>query len=1041
MLVRRKQSMRPLAFLVLMVIVGLPASAAKRISVQELDQRLAALRGKPDAETARHFADVELSERPTETTLMRWRTDFPGPLTGQALSLVVDAAAFLDLPSTEIPSMAAPDHETQRHIMALTVDYVSKTIHQLPNLFATRRTSHFEDTPQGYSKGGIVFVPAQPIHFTGTTTNTIAYRDGGEVLDSKPTQPIKSEAVSYGLSTSGEFGPILVTILIDAAHSSLSWSHWENRAPGSLAVFRYSVPAEKSHYEVGYCCISSPGAPAAALQPFHRISGYHGEIAVHPATGSILRVTVQADLNKADPIVRADIMVEYGPVQLGSKIYICPQRSVAISMGQALQTSQLQRTNIVNATREVQYEPGHMQTMLNEVWFEQYHLFGAETRLMLADSGRSTKDIGSVNAPPPEPTASVPPNPPAAVTSDATSPAVEASGTARVAPASPPELQPVPTKSEGSTEGPPAERSAAASFDLPAISGASQERSPIFQASSRAVVVDVVVTKRGDEPVTGLQKEDFQVSEDGKSQSVDFFEEHAKGNQQATSLPPMPPNVFTNRPATPPGDSVNVLLLDSLNTPRSDQVYVHAEVMKFFKSISPGTRMAIFALGSSLRYVQGFTDDPSLLRAALTDSENRVKVDSTPASRTREDDAADADNIKMLETMAGGNRTAGVDAAEKAFSDRAEYQANERVTITLEAFQHLARYLAGIPGRKNLIWFSSTFPVTIFPSGREATVAGGQRAYNQAIRSTADLLTTSQIAVYPVGAEGMIVNRTVDAQADLSEPTNSMAPMADSADVNRARAATITAMEQLASITGGEAIFNTNDLGKAVARAVQNGSNYYTLVYTPTNKNNDGQYRRIDIRLNKANYKVAYRRGYYADNRGQEGSDLAVSDANPLRPLLARGLPSATQVLYGVRVLPSATQPARDAPRAGGNQRLSGSLTRYDVDFMIRWTDVDLQTTPEGTHSGQIQIGLVAYGPNGVPVNWTGAIQKMNLNTATFAAIQRSGIPAHLEIDLPEQELYLTTGVYDWPSRRAGTLEIPLNSSHAQTASGPAKPD
>ena len=114
-----------------------------------------------------------------------------------------------------------------------------------------------------------------------------------------------------------------------------------------------------------------------------------------------------------------------------------------------------------------------------------------------------------------------------------------------------------------------------------------------------------------------------------------------------------------------------------------------------------------------------------------------------------------------------------------------------------------------------------------------------------------------------------------------------------------ARGSKIMAMEQLAADTGGEAILNANDLSHAIARVVQNGSHYYTVIYTPTNKEMDGKYRRIEVKLNGGKYKLSYRRGYYADTAAKDAPDASSSDdaipnADPLRPMLARGMPSAT---------------------------------------------------------------------------------------------------------------------------------------------------
>jgi hypothetical protein len=108
---------------------------------------------------------------------------------------------------------------------------------------------------------------------------------------------------------------------------------------------------------------------------------------------------------------------------------------------------------------------------------------------------------------------------------------------------------------------------------------------------------------------------------------------------------------------------------------------------------------------------------------------------------------------------------------------------------------------------------------------------------------------------------------------------------------------------------------------------------------------------------------------------------------------------------------------------------------------MIRWKDVAFDLRPDGTHHGKIQLALQAYDRDGTAVNWEDVTQKMNVKPDTWTAIQKSGIPAHMEIDLPQKDIYLNTGVYDWGSNKAGTLEIPLSPSHAATAqSAPPAP-
>ena len=91
-----------------------------------------------------------------------------------------------------------------------------------------------------------------------------------------------------------------------------------------MAVLRYLVPQEISHYALSVGVVSGKGgAPQAPA--------YHGEIAVDPATGNILRLTIESELKPPHQIFDSSIEVEYGPVTIGNATYICPVKGVALS--------------------------------------------------------------------------------------------------------------------------------------------------------------------------------------------------------------------------------------------------------------------------------------------------------------------------------------------------------------------------------------------------------------------------------------------------------------------------------------------------------------------------------------------------------------------------------------------------------------------------------------------------------------------------------------------------------------------------------------
>jgi hypothetical protein len=363
---------RWVAILLLLAGSALSCAAAKPVTAEQLEQMLAAAHNASDAQMAAQLSDLTLIERLSPAVLSRCEADLPGPRARQAFMALTDMSAFLELPAAEIPALAKPDSEAQRRMIALTVDYVSKTIHQLPNFYATRVTTTFQDNPSfDESKTSNrrmipdLFIISKPLHPIGRYSAAVLYRKGREEVHADAAQ-----SRAQGLTTSGEFGPILSTSLLDAAQGHLVWSHWEQGAAGPEAVFRFAVPAEKSHYEVTYCCIIKGNGDRVY---YRQLSAYDGEITIDPSNGTILRLSLKATgLKKTDPIVKANILVQYGPVELGGRTYICPLKGIALSLASEVQP-------LLGGQVE-DFPP--LQTSLNDVVFEQYHLYRADSHVL-----------------------------------------------------------------------------------------------------------------------------------------------------------------------------------------------------------------------------------------------------------------------------------------------------------------------------------------------------------------------------------------------------------------------------------------------------------------------------------------------------------------------------------------------------------------------------------------------------------------------------------------------------------------------------------
>jgi VWFA-related protein len=232
---------------------------------------------------------------------------------------------------------------------------------------------------------------------------------------------------------------------------------------------------------------------------------------------------------------------------------------------------------------------------------------------------------------------------------------------------------------------------------------------PAFQVNSNLVLVDVVLSDKA-AAVQGLPQDKFHVYENGVLQKMTVFEEHkAEDGIRVTRYPPFPPGTYSDFPQYKVTSAANVLLLDALNTPLSDQIYVRQQMLEYLKNIPPGTRIAVFTLASRLRIVEGFTTDSSVVAKALSGTggpQQSVVLDPTL-------DQQSSDQMNAMSSM--GASQFALTSMQQFQADLASFQTDLRVQMTLDAMKTLARYLSAIPGRKNLVWFSGSFPLAIEP--------------------------------------------------------------------------------------------------------------------------------------------------------------------------------------------------------------------------------------------------------------------------------------------------------------------------------------
>jgi VWFA-related protein len=572
-----------------------------------------------------------------------------------------------------------------------------------------------------------------------------------------------------------------------------------------------------------------------------------------------------------------------------------------------------------------------------------------------------------------------------------------------------------------------------------------------LHASTQLVVVDVVVTDKNRKPVHGLKQSDFTLTEDNSPQVLNHFEEHtALTVADATKfqeMPKLPPGIFTNYTPDPVNGAVNILLLDTLNTPVKDQMFVRQQLLAYLNSAAPGTRIAIFGLTSRLTILQGFTSDPAVLKAVASKKFGK----SSPLLQ----DAVGSNGIQnsAADDMEDAGMPADTVANVRQFeAETQSYQTQLRVKYTLDAMNQLARYLSSIPGRKNLIWFSGSFPISIFPDTTLSDPFAVAADSSDQFRDTVNLLARSQVAVYPIDARGLFSSAVFDAATSRNYGSQaaqkSGQPSRMQQDLNKFNsdtAAEHSTMSEMADGTGGHAFFNTNGLAQAVAAAIDEGSNFYTLTYTPTNANRNGEFRKIKVQLARQGFNLAYRHGYYADDPAKEPpalkgqpkqstvTDAAVTGATTnaqqtMRVAMMRGSPTPSEILMKVSVFPTgpSTQ-TEDKPAAGNvlSEKISGPFHRYSVNYAIDPTGVTFLRTPDGKIHADFELVIFVFNPEGVLVNRLGTTLHISSTLEEIRKNVAHGIQYGQEISAPSKgEYFFRIAVHDLNRDHYGVVEV-----------------
>jgi VWFA-related protein len=491
-----------------------------------------------------------------------------------------------------------------------------------------------------------------------------------------------------------------------------------------------------------------------------------------------------------------------------------------------------------------------------------------------------------------------------------------------------------------------------------------------LRTNTRLVLVDVVATDSKGQPVPDLKASDLTVLEDGRPQKISGSNfEHSDASSARALQIQLPPSVVTNAPKFQ-SNSLNVILFDAANGDFTEQVYARDQLLKFLNSAALDRPVAIFAMQNQLKLLHDFSTDNKALSAA----------------------------VAKYRPPAKNNNAESMESRASAFATRGDYHTSQRdIENTLNQLNVLAKVLAGYPGRKNLIWLSESFPLMLYPeslgqSGVPSRPHDGDpgssisnlqkinyfKSYAALIKKVSDALMSAQVAVYPVDAGAVGKDDHLASQHT---------------------------MDNMAGSTGGKSFKNSNDLVLGLRSGIEDGSTYYTLTYYPENKNWDGQFRRIQVKSDRANVNLRYREGYYAVDPEKINKQDSEAVAENLSRLLELEAPAATQVIFQAQVQPP-----------------SEKNTKVAVTFHIDPRTVAFEKKDGGVEFAKLSCTVWAYGKDKDKPTMSSGTVNANLSAKDYQQMmQQRFLPCDRELDLKSGTYALRMGVLDRASNKIGT--------------------
>jgi VWFA-related protein len=414
----------------------------------------------------------------------------------------------------------------------------------------------------------------------------------------------------------------------------------------------------------------------------------------------------------------------------------------------------------------------------------------------------------------------------------------------------------------------------------------------VFRSATSLVRFTLVARDGSGRPVTDLTKEEIEVFEDGRPRQVAFLQ-YERGAMRAEPVDSLPAGVFSNRSQYTPGPprSVTAIVLDAVNTAAAQQAVVNGQVLKHLAVIAPASRIALYRLSTHVEVLHDFTEDLASLRARI--ARNDIRLQPSTVDRGNDVDGlaknADEDRRQFI---------AEVVAAERRQATPYNLEVRDRrMAMTLGGLEVLGDHLAGIPGRKNLVWISAAAPML---EQHEDL----RKSYASFLRATAERLATEGIAIYSVDANGLV---GADLGTSSTTPGVSRTPSLrrNVLPSRTAEGRLWASMDALSGITGGRVIKFSNDPTKGIDAAETDADGAYSIAFHAAATPDDG-WHKLKVATGRRGVSLLHREGYMARAAGTPRSwstgDWRLAAATPLASTALR-MDASAAVNTGVLTL------------------------------------------------------------------------------------------------------------------------------------------